>query len=550
MTTGVQAGGVPADRPVGRGGVRRVWWAWPARVDTILGRVSMYALLAGGLGVLAVWSLAGAALGVLPQAPADLAAPLLVCVGASLAANRAAAALLHAPVRHESALVTGLLLYFVMWPSAGAADLAAAAAAACAATVGKYLLVVRGRRLVNPAAFGALVVAIAGIGAPVWWVATPWMLIPVLVLGAAVVWRAGGGEVAAVVALIGIFGTAARLTVSSAAPGEALTTTIVSYPVVFLAFLMATEPLTLPPRRWQRLVVAGVMGVLVCLPVTVDLGSRSLTLGPEAAVVAANLAGAALALAVSGRGAAGWLRIVSVERPTLRLARVELEAARPVRFRAGQYLELTVPGAGGPRGNRRVFSLVNSPTSTAGESPSSMMEGTGRAPRTSAGATRLAVVYRVPDHPSAFKRALTGMVAGAAVRAEGIRGDFVLPDDPREPLLLVARGVGVTPFLSQVADLAAAAPGAPTRDVVLVHLVADPADAVLSRDLSAPGLRVVIAAVEPDHVLEAHQVRDWCPDAERRRAYVSGSPAFVGDARGALRAAGVRRVVTDAFAGY
>jgi len=49
---------------------------------------------------------------------------------------------------------------------------------------------------------------------------------------------------------------------------------------------------------------------------------------------------------------------------------------------------------------------------------------------------------------------------------------------------------------------------------------------------------------------DAEALRAVLPAGERRRAYVSGSPRFVARARRVLREIGVRRIRTDAFAGY
>lgn len=494
------------------------------RLDRVLGRTSMYGLLLAVLTLLAAWALLGSLVGALPQSFVDLASSLAVCVGVSVGANCLIASLVHAPRRHVSAL----LLFFLLWPSTSTVDVLAAAAAALAATASKYLLVVRGRRLVNPAAFGALVVAVIGIGAPVWWVATSWMLPVVLVGGALVLRRAGGGGVAAVVASAALVGTTLRLVLAGSPMVSALTTAVVSYPVVFLALFMATEPLTLPPRRWQRSIVAVLMGVLVCLPVTAHLGAWAFTLGPEAGIVVANLVAAALA----GRGAAGDLEVVEVRRPAPHVAEVLLAPRRPLAFRAGQYVELTVPAPADVRGNRRVFSLTSAPGEARGPHP------------------LLRVAFRLPEHPSAFKAALVALPAGAVVRSEGIRGDFLLPEDPRVPVLMVARGIGVTPFLGQLADLRERGGG---RDVVLVHVVRAPGDAALVGHLREPGAGVEVLVVEDRErraALGAGELLACCPDLQARRAYVSGAPEFVAGTREALRRAGAAGVMTDTFTGY
>ena len=100
-------------------------------------------------------------------------------------------------LRFESSLITASILLFVLRPTIepiGLAGLVIAAAVACAS---KYLLVWRGRHIFNPAAVGATVVTIvatvlpldAGIGSSAWWVGSPILLVPVLVLGIIVAWR-------------------------------------------------------------------------------------------------------------------------------------------------------------------------------------------------------------------------------------------------------------------------------------------------------------------------------------------------------------------------
>jgi Flavodoxin reductases (ferredoxin-NADPH reductases) family 1 len=501
------------------------------RLDRLLGRTSMYGLLLAVLTLLAAWALLGSLVGALPQSFVDLASSLAVCVGVAVGANCMIGSLVHAPRRHVSALSTGLLLFFLLWPSSSTVDVLAAAAAALVATASKYLLVVRGRRLVNPAAFGALVVAVVGIGAPVWWVATAWMLPVVLVGGALVLRRAGGGGVAVVVASVALVGTALRLVLSGSPMVSALTTAVVSYPLVFLALFMATEPLTLPPRRRQRGIVAVLMGVFVCLPVTAHLGSWAFTLGPEAGIVLANLVAAVLA----GRGTAGDLEVVGVRRPAPHVAEVVLAPRRPLSFRAGQYVELTVPSAADVRGNRRVFSLTSPPGEAQGSRP------------------LLRVAFRLPGRPSAFKAALVALPAGAVVRSEGIRGDFLLPEDPQVPVLMVARGIGVTPFLGQLADLRERGEA---RDVVLVHVVRDAGDAALVEHLRESDSGVAVLVVEEGEDREqraefgAGEFLACCPDLRSRRAYVSGAPGFVAHTREALMRAGAAGVVTDTFTGY
>ncbi|MGO3151864.1 MAG: ferredoxin--NADP reductase [Galactobacter sp.] len=500
-----------------------------------LRRIPMYVVVAGALVLLALWSLLGATLRTIPQYNGDLSAALLVSVVATLAANTVVSAIIRAPLRFSSALTTGLLIYFIMWPTATADDLISVALAAVIAVVGKFLLVPFGRRLVNPAAFGALAVVVLGLGTPSWWVATSWMLWAVLALGLVVLWRAGSWDAALACFLVYlVLNVQWLMSTNSSSLLSTMRTALVSYPMVFLCLFMVTEPLSGAPSRWQRVVVGAVTGLIASRPINVAVGDSGFTLGPEFALVAGNLVAAVLAFvaaAVDGRatGAGGKLTVTNVERLAPSLVEVEFFSKRARKYLPGQALELTVPGGGGTRGNRRVLSLV------------------GTDPQ------KLRVIYRLPAKASQFKLRLAAAQPGFKVRSEGIRGDFSLGNG-NEPVVLVARGVGITPFLSQI-EAVVRSEG--TRDVVLIHVVSSPGDEVLtsrlaarlgSENLVSTGVKLI--QVDSEASLVIPELLRICPDVQQRRALVSGSPGFVARAKSALQDAGVAKVKTDSFAGY
>jgi ferredoxin-NADP reductase len=148
---------------------------------------------------------------------------------------------------------------------------------------------------------------------------------------------------------------------------------------------------------------------------------------------------------------------------------------------------------------------------------------------------------------------------GATVTATSVSGDFTLPADPTRKLLLVAGGIGVTPFVGQLEHAA----GEPQpRDVVLVYAVSSATELAYGPELEAAGVRVVVVCpdrplVLPPHwtwvqgdTLSAGIVHDNVPDARDRTAYVSGAPTAVSALKRALRGTDVRRVRTDTFIGY
>jgi ferredoxin-NADP reductase len=399
------------------------------------------------------------------------------------------------------------------------------------ASTSKYLLAFRQRHVFNPAAIAAVVMSIAVPSAfPGWWVGTPWLM-PVTVVAAFVIlYRTRHLSLGIVFAVVATVTVAAASAANGSDVSTALVNALGSTPVIFFAGFMLSEPLTLPPRRWQQLVEAVLVGVLFGMP---------LHFGPvygsyELALVVGNL----LAFLVGQRRG---IRLTFVGRKRLTPTTWELSfrPQRPVAYAAGQYMELSLPHAKADlRGQRRVFSIASAVSPGAPDEPDLVRFG-----------------LKTATPSSSFKTALLGLEPGDTLRGTGVGGDFVLPGDAARPLLLVAGGIGITPFASQL-------PAAAERDVVLVYSVSSP-DEIAYRDvLARAGVRILLVSPTDPGALPA----DWTyagpgplseehlelhvPDAARRHAYVSGSPRLVHEVRRTLRRSGVRRITTDAFSGY
>jgi ferredoxin-NADP reductase len=219
------------------------------------------------------------------------------------------------------------------------------------------------------------------------------------------------------------------------------------------------------------------------------------------------------------------------------------EPSRPVRFIPGQYMELDLPHATSDgKGRRRVFSLTSAP-----------------------GSETVTFGVRTSEPLSAAKKALLALKPGDHVAATSVGGDFVLPRDPRAPVLFVAAGIGITPFLAHLASGAGR-----DRDVVLLLLARNAGEISYAAELEASGARIVArladgsappsfitdaAAAVPGRTapgarLDGSSLRALVPDIADRTVYVSGSPASVASLRRAARNAGARRVHVDSFSGY
>ena len=514
------------------------------RVLAVLGSLSMYRLVLFALVALAAVAFVLSLLGVIVSpTPLEMVASFLVLAVVISVVDAAAQRILRLPWRIESSLVTALILLFVLRPGLEPASLIGLALAGALASLSKYLIAWRGRHILNPAAFGAAVVSILGaFGAfewlgtsSSWWIGTPSMALPVAVLGLAVLWRTEKVRVVLVFLLVAVSVSIVRQAVQAQQFDigfdfvTALQFAVLQSPFLFLGAFMVSEPLTLPPRRRQQFAVAAVVGVLAGWPISV---AGLFTLGQERALLIGNLVAFAFALR-------GSVRLVLERREFVTPTAQELtfRTKGKVKFLPGQYLELDVPHhRPDARGTRREFSIVSAP----------------------ADLPTLRIAYKNGDqkHPSSYKRALAEAAPGATLAVTGTWGDFILPRGDA-PVLMVAAGIGVTPFVSQLRQLQASGQH---RDVVLVYVASEASELAFRDELAATGVRTVVFTRDEPADLPAHwtwaqgarldaDTLEWAvQDIGARHAFISGPPRLIADLAPALQKA--HSLTTDAFAGY
>ncbi|MFB2586430.1 oxidoreductase [Herbiconiux liukaitaii] len=509
-----------------------------ARLDTLIGRVTMYNLIIVVLLAITVVALIGSLIGQIFYSPAAILASVVVAVGATLISSWLFARLFRTSAHLPSSVITGLIILFVFIPTAEPGGLALLALTAVVASASKFVLAIRGRHVLNPVAAAAVIMSVTALNPSGWWVATP-LLLPFVAVGAfLVLYRTrkltmGVGFIVVAAVII-----TARMMLLGTPFADALWLAVGSFPVVFLAGFMLSEPLTLPPRRWQQFAVAGIVAVLLAIPFQIGPVYSS----PEIALVVGNIVAFAF-----GQRRGLRLRYLGSRALTPTSAAFDFEPVAPVRSLPGQYLELALPHRkADARGTRRMFSIASGAGAGAGGPAGA------KAP--------LSVGIKLSQPSSSFKTALTELEPGAIVRSTWVGGDFVLPSDTSVPLLLAAGGIGVTPFISQ---LEGRARGASTpSDVVLLYSVSGPDELAYQPELVAAGIRVLVTAPTrpvdlPDTWeylgagrVTADTLSASIGDLASRRAFVSGPPGYVDHVTAELRRAGARRIHTDQFAGY
>ncbi len=506
------------------------------RLYGLIGRSSMYRLVLLALAALTAIALPLSLTGQLTAAPLEIVATLAVLVVSITAVDAVVQRMLGRPWRIESALITAFILLFVLRPSIVPVELVGVAIAGVAASASKYLLAWRGRHILNPAAAGATALTVLSIwlpdlGSSWWWVGSPLLAVPVVMLGLLVLIRTEKVRVVALFLVVGFTVAIVRTVVQYSSAMLEVTPNVIgqlvwSSPFLFLGAFMLSEPLTLPPRRSQQYVVAAVVGVLAGWPILIG----PISLGQERALLIGNLVAFGFALRSAVR-----LTLVRRDALTPSVRELTFRAQRGFRFQAGQYLELEVPHARpDARGTRREFSIVSAP----GELPE----------------VRIAIRE---GSQSSYKTALAELEPGAALPVTGVWGDFVLPRDADGKVLMVAAGIGITPFVSQLRDLRASGR---ERDVVMVYVASGAAELAFGDDLVAAGIPVVVITRDEPSLLpagwvwgggsrlDAARLADLVPDLAERHAFVSGPPRLIADLAPALARA--RSLTTDAFAGY
>jgi glycine betaine catabolism B len=498
-----------------------------AALNKAMGTISMY----NGMlfGVASIWavSLIFSFVGILSFDPLAMVASLAVLAVSTGLSSWLVGALFGVRSHGPSSLITGIILALIFTPTLQAGGLMALAMVGLIAGASKYVFVYKARHVFNPVALAAVVIGLTGLTAASWWVATPPLTVFVLAVVLVSLYKSKQYAlvltflVVATALLLGYF----ALNGVSFPFNLAL---LLSWPLLFFAGIMLTEPLTLPPKKWHRYTEAVIVAILFALPIRIG----EFETGPAVALLVGNL----FAAIVAGRRAI-TLTFKQRRRLTPTTDELVFTPDAPVHFEAGQYMELHVPlKKQDLRGERRSFSMTSVPNGKE---------------------VTFGVKFYEPS--SRFKKAVRSFKAGTKVRVSNLSGDFTVPKDPHQKVVLVAGGIGVTPFISHLKTLALTND---VRDIILLYAVSSAAEVAYIPELKQTGATVIV--ISPDkpadlpkqwRYVKAHRLNETIlnaelPDATERVGYVSGPSTFVQTTKRSLKKLGVSKVKTDYFVGY
>jgi ferredoxin-NADP reductase len=388
-------------------------------VDNLLNRITMYRLvlyyLIGLLGAAVVLSIGGG----LAYDPYALLFTIGFLMAVCWITNTVFARMFGVPANVESVYISALILALIISPLQSFHDLWFLGWSAVWAMASKYIVALNRKHLFNPAAFAVALTYFTINQSASWWVGNAPLLPLVLIGGILIVRKMGRFDLV----LSFLLTAGATLLAFSFLNGAGLVGTLQSIvlysPLLFFACIILTEPLTTPPTRRLRIFYGGLVGFLFAPQV--HLGALYTT--PELAILIGNV----FAYIVSPKTT---LSLKLKEKVQLAPDTYDFLFA-PVRkfaFAPGQYMEWTL-GHSDPdsRGNRRYFTLASSPTEDT---------------------LRLGVKFN--QNSSTFKKSLLSLDLNHEIVASHLAGDFVLPRDRHQKCVLIAGGIGITPFRSMI----------------------------------------------------------------------------------------------------
>lgn len=504
-----------------------------SRIDHFLNSITMYRLVLYGLNVLVAYSLVLAFTGVLHHGGFAYVRLLITLLVVCCVTNVVCAKIFRTPVNLESWIITALILYFIMFPAVTMADVATAAFAGFVAISSKFFLTVNKRHIFNPVAIGALAVGATAFlkgtmplveryfdsGNVIWWVGTPAMLPFVLIVGLLIVRKIRKFSMLFAFLVGALITTILLALVDNNESSAMIMQTVVSWPLVFFATIMLTEPFTMPPHRRSQIIFGLIVGLL--FGARYHIGPLYST--PELALIIGNIFAFAVSMKRRAMLALKEKRLISKDT-------YEFSFIPDARFNfiPGQYLEWTLPEEStDSRGNRRYFTIASSPTEKE---------------------VKIGIKFYQPS--SMFKTDLLALPEGYLIAAGQRGGDFTMPKDTRKKLVFIAGGIGVTPFRSMIKYLS---DKKEKRDVTLIYSVKTE-DEIAYKDIFEEGekefgLKTIYMV---GNFLTAESITRDIYNWKERFFYLSGPNAMVENYKKLLLSIGVsrRNIKTDYFPGF
>jgi len=493
------------------------------KIDGILNKTTMYRAVLYCLLLLLAAAFGLSFFNLLAFGPFDLIASTAFILAACVFTNTIFAWAYNAPSNIESVYITALILALIITPAKPSFNnLLFLSWVSVLAMASKYILAVGKKHLFNPAAISLVLITLASNQSASWWIANLYMMPFMIIGGLLVVSKIKRFD------LVWSFFIASLLTTSffNLMNGQnlfsGLQKALVYSPMLFFAFIMLTEPMTLPPTKMLRICYGALVGFLFAPQI--HIGSLYIT--PELALVI----GSVFSYLVSSDK-----KLILTLQKRVELAPgtydFEFNSDQAMAFKPGQYMELTLEHPEqDSRGIRRYLTIASSPTEEQ---------------------IRLGIKFYA--NPSSFKKFLMLAKPGQKIVASQLAGDFTLPRDKNKKLVLIAGGIGITPFRSMIKYLLDTNE---KRSIVLFYLNKTCNDFaykdIFDKAEQQLGIKIVYSIVDIPSASYYQAIREEVPDWQERFFYISGPPSMVSAFETNLKKIGVKKshIKTDYFPGF
>ncbi len=495
--------------------------------DIFLNKFSMYKVVLFSLSAIFLVSLIYSFMGVIFYKPLNIISSLAILTAVCFLANYIISTILKIPYNFESPFITALIMTFVMVPISKISDLYIYVLAGALAMLSKYILALNKKHIFNPAAFGLVVIGLAGFPQINWWVGNSHLFPFVLVFGLLVVRKLRKFSMFSTYFIFSLMSISFFAVQNQRDLFTTLIEAITSYPLLFLGAFMLIEPLTTPPRKKEQLIYGGIVGVLS--GAQYHIGPIYST--PEFGLLIGNV----YSFIVSFRRR---LALTFDHKKELAPGIFEFSFLKNSNFdfHPGEYLEWTLGNVKYDfRGQRRFFSIASAPTEND-----------------------IKIGIKTFEKGSNFKNKLLALKRGDKIYASNLMGDFLL-SKKHGKYVFIAGGIGITPFRSMIKN---ALDKNEKIDAVLFYSCSEESDFIY-RDVfesaSKIGLKTIYICSHPSEQFKGVRERinseiliKEVPDYKSRTFYLSGPNVMVNGYKKLLKGLGIRfdKIITDYFSGY
>lgn len=469
--------------------------------------MSMYRLMLYYLLTLVVVAAILSFLKLLPYNGVDILLSAFYLVSICKLSNYIFARILKVKTNAESSIITGFILSLIFGPVPLLTNLIPLTAAPILAMASKYLITFRGRHIFNPAAFGALVSAMFLNQGASWWI-SGYSIAPFILLGGLLILKKIRRlEMVLVFLILYIISNPQNIF------------SLANSPILFFALVMLVEPLTSPFKRSHQILYAALIAISFYL-----LGNF-ISYPLEVSLLIGNI----FAFLVN-KSFRQVLVLKKKEKLSKDVTGFWFEPFKKFDFKPGQFLEWTLSHPKPDnKGIRRFFTIASSPTENL-----------------------ILLATKFYAKPSTFKQALSKMEVGDEIIALDLGGEFTLPEKLDTKLVLIAGGIGITPFRAQIKYMI---DNRENRDIVLLHSNKIKEDIVFEdvfKKAGQFGVKTVYINTDEDGYIDERKIKEKVPDWKDRMFYISGPEPMVEAFEKFLYKMGVSRnqIKRDYFSGY